>query len=253
MFFDLEMIGLQPPSSDIEGFIEQSARSITSQVPCPFGFYAIAEYPGGAELWFHMAVWRSLFGFGPKRKMAVGFTPFHATDTDIFVTIDRFERSETEPIFTGRCHGRAGEGFDDPICFQLVDFPNYSDHETPVAAHASIICLARDAEAFESSEAFLAAQSTEDKMPPVFFLPVGQLSREAGAETGGPQIAVAMLAGRILSAVHREGQTPYMQLKVETLNGTYDVFAGIDTIKGEVRVGGTLRAMGTMFGRLLPA
>ncbi len=203
--------------------------------------------PGdGVELWLQI-VDRQLVGFAPhfrgEARMRVALT-------------DRISRPE-ESLLDGAFHGWAdpADGTTEsgrfPFVFDAPDPGRFTAVQLPSVAEVQIAAFAHELIAYDSDEAFYAAQEQEVKLAADAFVQTGLLPTPE-PEPGPPE-AVAHFAGLVLAAARlRNGYSggEFLHARVRILGGEVDVVADPDAVDGDLRKGALVRGTYWLSGRL---
>jgi hypothetical protein len=141
------------------------------------GRYLVWSSPSGAQLWLQIN----------RRNQLVGAQPHFAGTSSLNVLASARIKRTTDTELDGSFHVwlRPGTGaaYDEyPFIFDCVNFRQFSSVPVPASGAVQVAAFAHEIEAFESPEAFDAAQTGEYKFAPESFVPTGTF-----VESGPPE------------------------------------------------------------------
>lgn len=238
-----------------EAMAELAGKS-RERLSTPDGEYAIWRSRSGAEIWFLLGP-ESDNGAGERE--IVGLNPFYEGKSEVPVKVNEPVRRPDDPSLAGGFSGWVNpQGDDDgdyPIVFDAVDFGAHSGREMPAVRNVRLTGFAHELLAYESADAFNAAQTEVTNFAAQSFFPVGLIAAPAGrVEPGAPPTPTALMTGKVVehqTLTNEETGREFKWLLVESLSATFDIVADPEIITGEIVDGGTIQVSCWIFGRML--
>lgn len=205
--------------------------------------------PGqGVELWTRM----------DRNGDVIGINPHFAGTTSTWVGItERIQPPET-PTLDGSFYAWANPSEEDPgtgdfpFVFDVPDYRLYDAVNLPRSLDVQLGAFALELNAYESDEAYDAAQGDEIKFASESFIPCGLFTPGPG-EVKVPE-AYVMFSGHVLHTETRANPVTgndFRWVKVQTLLGEIDVVSDPTIVIGELVVGGVVNGSFWLSGRLL--
>jgi len=219
------------------------------------GDYAIWRSRTGAELWVHV---------GPEEggeREILGLTPAFHGHSEMTVKLTQASQRPTDNAFEGLFTAwvgpdETGEG-SYPLMFEAVDFAAHAARPLPALRRVQLAGFARELRAFRSGADYEASQQQEPRLAAKAFIPVGLFAAAAeddATESANPASATALITGRVREVSRLTNEAtglPFFWLLVESHEATFDVVADPSIVHGEIKCGGNIEALVTLFGRIL--
>ncbi|MFL6208864.1 MAG: hypothetical protein ACJ74W_08445 [Pyrinomonadaceae bacterium] len=208
--------------------------------------------PGAAvELWMQLDADGDVVGLNPhyagRTRMRVGLT----------ARVPRPESSILDGAFHGWADPPDGEPESGayPFLFDVPDYELTGAVVVPSICAVQLTAFAHELKAYESAEAYDAAQTSKVKFAAESFIPAGLFNAGTGAATEPPQ-AHAILTGRVLDTAlitNPASEREFCWAHVRTLGGELDMVADPDLLAGYLTKGGIVSGSFWLSGRVLAA
>jgi hypothetical protein len=207
--------------------------------------------PSGAEMWLQVSTENEMLGMNPH----------FAGNSVVRVRLTARPDPGSPSSLDGRFHGWAdpvrGEDGEEQGSYPfLFDAPDAALHDglgLPTTVTVQIAAFAHEVSAYDSPEAYAAAQAGEVKFASRSFIPSG-LFTPAGSEA--PARAEAIFAGHVLQAERRTNVltgADFIWCLVDSLGGSFDVVIDPELLSDVPRVGAVIQGSFWLSGRIVSA
>ena len=203
------------------------------------------------ELWMQLDADGDVVGLNPhyagRTRMRVGLT----------ARVPRPESSILDGAFHGWADPAAAEPESGafPFVFDVPDYELTGAVVVPSICDVQLAAFAHELQAYESAEAYAAAQQGGVRFAAESFIPAGLFSGATGESTEPPQ-AHAIFTGRVLDTAlitNPVSEREFCWAHVRTLGGELDLVADPDLLSGYLTKGGIVSGSFWLSGRVLDA
>jgi len=247
-------LGMPIAGDDDFAALAQKAGPLAQAIGLANGAYFHWADASGAELWLQVN----------EANEFTGMNPHYSGQGRVLTRLVSRVRTEKAGDFDGGFYAWADPEADQPenlnpdvlglypFVFDSPEFARLTPLDLPISVPMQIAAFAHEVEAYDSAEAFEAAQSGDAKLAAICFVPSG-LYRPDGTEETLPE-ARAVIAGTVLAAERRtNGLTgrDFYAVLVQSQGGTFDCVIDPTLLAELPPVGGVLAGSYWLSGRVV--